>query len=97
MWKVVFTKQAQKDAKNLKASGLDGKAKALVAVVRNSPFAKPPSYEPLKGNLEGSYSRRISLQHRFVYQVIRGPHNEGDKTYDGIVKVIRMWTHYEGI
>ncbi len=97
MWKVVFTKQAQKDAKKLKASGLDGKAKALIAVVRDNPFAKPPSYESLKGNLEGSYSRRISLQHRFVYQVIREPHNENGKTYDGTVKVIRMWTHYEGI
>lgn len=97
MWKVVFTKQAQKDAKKLKASGLDGKAKKLIEVVKVDPFANPPAYEPLKGNLEGSYSRRINLQHRFVYQVISATFEESGRLYDGTVKVVRMWTHYEGI
>lgn len=72
MCKVAFTKQAQKDAKKLKAAGLDRKAKSLVEVVKADPFAKPPAYEPLVGNLSGYYSRRISIQHRFVYQVYPG-------------------------
>ncbi len=97
MFLVKFTKLAAKDAKKLKAAGLDGKAKALVEVVRNDPFAKPPSYEALVGNLSGLYSRRISLQHRFVYQVISEPTEEGGVFYEGVVKVVRMWTHYEKI
>ena len=97
MWKVVFTKQAAKDAKKLKAAGLDKKAKSLVEVVRSNPFATPPAYESLVGNLSGYYSRRISIQHRFVYMVERGAVEADGKSYEGIVKVVRMWTHYEGL
>ena len=96
MWKVVFAKQAAKDAKKLKATGLDKKAKELVDVVRESPFANPPAYEALVGNLSGFYSRRISIQHRFVYTIVQGEFVDDSGTrYDGIVKVVRMWTHYE--
>ena len=90
MWQVVFTKQAAKDAKKLKAAGLDKKAKQLIELVKENPFATPPSYEALVGNLAGLYSRRISIQLRFAYQVIQG---EGE----GTVKVIRMWTHYDKV
>lgn len=93
---VEFTKQALKDAKKLKAAGLDAKAKALVEVVRGDPFARLPAYEALGGNLGGAYSRRINWQHRFVYQVERAPREGGGHVYDGTVKVVRMWTHYEG-
>lgn len=96
MWDVVFTKQAAKDAKKLKEAGLDKKAKSLVEVVRGDPFATPPAYESLVGILAGLYSRRISLQHRFVYQVIEEPFEKDGVRYQGTVKVVRMWTHYEG-
>lgn len=97
MYQVVFTKQAAKDAKKLKSAGLDKKAKRLVDIVRENPFESPPSYEALVGNLTGLYSRRISLQHRFVYQVIAEPVSDGGVVFEGTVKVVRMWTHYEGI
>ena len=97
MVRVVFTKQAQKDAKQLKAAGLAGKAKALVAAVREDPFKVPPRYEALVGNLSGLYSRRISLQHRFVYEVIKEEIERDGALYEGAVKVVRMWTHYDGV
>lgn len=97
MWRVVFTKQAAKDAKNLKAAGLDGKAKRLVEVVRADPFGTPPAYEGLVGSLAGLCSRRISIWHRFVYSVDATPVNHGGTSYEGTVKVVRMWTHYEGV
>lgn len=97
MWLVVFTKQAQKDAKQLKAAGLAGKAKALVAAVREDPFKVPPRYVALVGNLSGLYSRRISLQHRFVYEVIKEEIERDGALYEGAVKVVRMWTHYDGV
>lgn len=97
MWLVVFTKQAQKDAKQLKAAGLAGKAKALIAAVREDPFKVPPRYEALVGNLSGLYSRRISLQHRFVYEVIKEEIERDGALYEGAVKVVRMWTHYDGV
>ena len=97
MWRVVFTKQAVKDAKNLKAAGLEGKAKRLVEVVRIDPFGTPPAYEGLVGSLAGLYSRRISIQHRLVYSVDATPVNHGGTSYEGTVKVVRMWTHYEGV
>ena len=97
MWHVVFTKQAAKDAKKLKASGLDKKAKQLIAVIGQDPFQKPPAYESLVGNLSGLYSRRINLQHRLVYEVIQDRHIHSGQGYDGYVKVIRMWTHYDGL
>ena len=86
MWQVVFTKQAQKDAKKLSAAGLRPKAEKLIEILRENPFETHPPYEKLLGDLVGAYSRRINIQHRLVYQVI-----ESKKT----VKVIRMWTHYE--
>ena len=85
-YKVLFTKQAQKDAKKLSASGLKAKAEQLIEVLRDNPYQTPPFYEKLIGDLAGAYSRRINIQHRLVYQVIE------DKK---IVKIIRMWTHYE--
>lgn len=85
-WRLVFTKQAQKDAKKLAASQLKPKAQILLDILRNDPFQNPPPYEKLVGDLAGAYSRRINIQHRLVYEVL-----EAERT----VKVIRMWTHYE--
>ena len=85
-WRVVFTKQAQKDAHNLASSGLKEKARTLLTVLAENPFQTPPPYEKLVGDLAGAYSRRINIQHRLVYQVL-----QGERT----VKVLRMWTHYE--
>jgi len=85
-YRVVFTKQAQKDAKKLSSSGLKVKAEQLIEILRDNPYQTPPFYENLVGDLAGAYSRRINIQHRLVYEVI-----EDEK----IVKVIRMWTHYE--
>lgn len=86
MWKIVYTKQALKDAKKLSASGLREKAEKLLEILRVNPYQTPPSFEKLIGDLAGAYSRRINIQHRIVYQVI-----DNEK----IVKVIRLWTHYE--
>lgn len=97
MWLVVFTKQAAKDAKLLKYAGLSEKTKGLVTIVRKGPFAMPPHYEALVGNLSGLFSRRISLQHRFVYEVLPGEVEHDGTHYEGTVKVIRMWTRYEGL
>ena len=85
-WCVVFTRQAQKDARNLSGAGLKGKAQALLDVLAENPFQTPPAYEKLVGDLAGAYSRRINIQHRVVYQVL-----PADRT----VKVLRMWTRYE--
>ena len=85
-WQVAFTRQAQKDAKKLAAAGLRPKAEALLAVLGKNPFQTPPPYEKLVGDLSGAYSRRINIQHRLVYQVLRDART---------VKVIRLWTHYE--
>lgn len=85
-WQLVFTKQAQKDAKKIAHSGLKPQAERLLAIIKENPFKNFPPYEKLVGDLSGAYSRRINIQHRLVYQVI-----EDIKT----VKVIRMWTHYE--
>lgn len=85
-WQLVFTKQAQKDAKKLSASGLRPKAEALLEILRKDPFQQPPPFEKLVGDISGAYSRRINIQHRLVYQVLIDI-----KT----VKIIRMWTHYE--
>ena len=97
MWRVIFTKQAAKDANKLKAAGLEKKGKQLVEVVRADPSAAPPAFEGLVGSLEGLYSRRISLQHRFVYAVDATPVTVDGKRFQGTVKVVRMLTHYEGI
>ena len=86
MWRIVFTKQAQKDAKKLTAAGLRSKAEKLLGILRENPYKIPPPFEKLIGDLSGAYSRRINIQHRLVYQIL-----DDDK----VVKVIRMWTHYE--
>ena len=85
-WQLVFTKHAQKDAKKLAESGLKTNAQSLLAVLSTDPFQNPPPYEKLVGDLSGAYSRRINIQHRLVYEVL-----DADK----IVKVLRMWSHYE--
>jgi toxin YoeB len=85
-WRIVFTPQAAKDAKKLKRSGLKPKAEVLLAILSSDPFQSPPPFEKLVGDLAGAFSRRINIQHRLVYQVLRR---------ERIVKVIRMWTHYE--
>ena len=85
-WRIVYTKAAQKDAKLLAAAGLKPKAAKLLAVLEEDPYATPPRFEKLVGDLAGAYSRRINIQHRLVYQVL-----EEEK----IVKVLRMWSHYE--
>ena len=85
-WQLVFTKQAQKDAKKLSRSGLRPKVEMLLDLLRKNPFQEPPPFEKLLGDLEGAYSRRINIQHRLVYQVLK------EKK---MIKVIRMWTHYE--
>lgn len=85
-WQFLFTAQAQKDAKKLARAGLKPKAEALLDVLRKNPFQNPPSYEKLAGDLKGAYSRRINIQHRLVYQVFKK---------EKIIKIIRMWTHYE--
>ncbi|MGH8529792.1 MAG: Txe/YoeB family addiction module toxin [Nevskiales bacterium] len=85
-WRLAYTKQAQKDAKKLKAAGLKAKAQALLDVIERDPFANRPPYEKLVGDLAGAYSRRINIQHRLVYQVYKA---------EKVVKVLRLWTHYE--
>jgi len=85
-WRIVFTKQAQKDAKKISASNLKPKAEKIIKILRQNPFQTPPPYEKLVGDLAGAYSRRLNIQHRIVYQVIAD---------EKIVKLIRMWTHYE--
>jgi Txe/YoeB family toxin of toxin-antitoxin system len=85
-WKLVYTKHARKDAEKLAAAGLKAKAQSLLAVLEQNPYQTPPPFEKLVGDLSGAYSRRISIQHRLVYQVLDDAN---------IVKVLRMWTHYE--
>ena len=96
MYLIKFSKQADKDKKLLKGARLDGKAKELLNIIANDPFKEPP-YEKLVGNLSGFYSRRINIQHRLVYEVYAQETYEDDTAYEGIVKVARMWTHYDGM
>jgi Txe/YoeB family toxin of toxin-antitoxin system len=86
MWKLVYTKQAQKDAIKIKESGLKSKVEELLSLIKSDPYISPPPFEKLRGDLLGLFSRRINIQHRLVYQIY-----EEEK----IIKVIRMWTHYE--
>lgn len=95
MYRIVFEKQALKDLEKLKISGLSEKARKLVDIIRENPYQKPPRYEKLVGNLDGLYSRRINIQHRLVYQVYQEPITVDNFVYQGTVKIIRMWTHYE--
>jgi toxin YoeB len=85
-WRLVYTKAAQKDAKKLTAAGLKPKARALLEILEKDPYLIPPPFEKLVGDLSGAYSRRINIQHRLVYQIL---------DEERIVKVLRMWTHYE--
>ena len=85
-WNLAYSKYAIKDAKKLSAAGLKDKAKALLDILEIDPFQNPPPYEKLVGDLKGAYSRRINIQHRLVYEIVRK-----EKT----VRVLRMWTHYE--
>ncbi len=85
-WRVVFTKQAQKDAKRIARSGLRPRAEELLALLAEDPYRTPPRFEKLLGDLAGAYSRRISIHHRLVYQIL---------AKERVVKVLRMWTHYE--
>ncbi|BCV21994.1 Txe/YoeB family addiction module toxin [Moorella sp. Hama-1] len=85
-YKLIYTRQAEKDARKLEQAGLDRKAKELLKIIKENPFQTPPSYEGLKGDLKGAYARRINIQHRIVYEVLRD---------ERVVKIIRMWTHYE--
>ena len=85
-WRLVFTKQAQKDAKKIAQAGLKSQTNRLLDLLREDPFINPPPYEKLMGDLSGAYSRRINIQHRLIYQILKDIHT---------VKIIRMWTHYE--
>lgn len=85
-WRLVFTKQAQKDAKKLSSAGLKSKAESLIKILRENPYQVPPAYEKLVGDLAGAYSRRINIQHRMIDQILND---------EKVVKIIRMWTHYE--
>jgi len=85
-WRLVYTKAAQKDARLIAAAGLKPKVEQLLEVLEKDPFATPPRFEKLVGDLSGAYSRRVNIQHRLVYQVIEDEH---------VVKVLRMWSHYE--
>ena len=86
IWKIVYTKQARKDAKKISASGLRSQTERLIKILEENPYQDPPPFKKLVGDLEGAYSRRINIQHRLVYEIL-----DEIKT----VKVIRMWTHYE--
>lgn len=86
VYKIVYTKRAVNDIKNLKSAKLDKKAKVLIELVKENPFQTPPPYEKLLGDLKGAYSRRINIKHRFVYEVL-----ENEKT----IKILSMWSHYE--
>lgn len=97
MYRIVYEKQAVKDIKNLKSAGLDKKAKELIEIIRKNPFQTPPNYESLVGNLQGFYSRRINIQHRLVYQVYSDAVVIDGIEYEGTIKVVRMWTHYDGM
>jgi Txe/YoeB family toxin of toxin-antitoxin system len=85
-WRIVFTKQAQKDSKKIASSGLKLKAESIIKILQENPHQVPPPYEKLVGDLAGAYSRRINIQHRLIYQVLND---------EKVVKIIRMWTHYE--
>jgi len=98
MYDVRFTKQAQKDAVKVERAGLKPKAAEIITVIKKNPHEESQSFEYLKGNLKGSCSRRLNRQHRFVYEVLLNTENAEDNNgdlFEGIVKVVSMWTHYE--
>ena len=85
-WKLYYTKQAQKDARKLASSGLKNNAQELLLIIENNPYQNPPPYEKLVGDLSGAYSRRINIQHRLVYEVLKE---------ENAIKILRLWTHHE--
>ncbi len=85
-WRLVYTKAAKKDAKKLAAAGLKPRTQALLEILSENPYQSPPRFEKLVGDLDGAYSRRINIQHRLVYQIVAD---------EKVIKVLRMWTHYE--
>lgn len=95
MYLIKYEKQAVKDIKNLKGAKLDSKAKALIEILKRNPLEQP--CESLVGNLSGLYSRRINIQHRLVYEIINEEVIVNDVKYEGTVKIIRMWTHYDKV
>lgn len=97
MYIIRFSKQADKDKKLLRGAGLDSKAKNLLDIIAENPFQSPPPYEGLVGNLSGYYSRRINIQHRLVYQVYNEPVTIAGAWYEGTIKVVRMWSHYDTV
>ena len=97
MYLVKFSKQAEKDKKSLKGADLEQKAKELLNILAVGPFQNPPPYEALVGNLNGFYSRRINLQHRLVYEIYHEHFEENGMEYEGVVRIARMWTHYDGM
>lgn len=97
MYLIKFSKQADRDKRLLKGAGLEKRVRELLDVIAQDPFRAPPPYERLVGNLNGFYSRRINIQHRLVYEVYIQSILEDDIMYEGIVRVARMWTHYEGM
>ena len=100
MYKVLYSKQAKKDAVNIQRSGLRPKVEEIHKTVMNNPYEPSQSFEELKGRLKGKYSRRINKTHRFVYEILPNTDNEVDENgapYDGIVWVLTMWTHYKGL
>jgi Txe/YoeB family toxin of toxin-antitoxin system len=97
-YKLKYTRQAEKDARLLEEAGLNKTAGKLLSIVKKNPYQNPPAFEKLQGDLKGLYSRRINKQHRILYDVLPNIDNlldENDEPYNGIVKIIRMWTHYE--
>ncbi|MCI9663614.1 MAG: Txe/YoeB family addiction module toxin [Lachnospiraceae bacterium] len=97
MYIIRFSKQADKDKRLLKGAGLDLKAKSLLNIIAENPFQNPPPYEGLVGNLNGYYSRRINIQHRLVYQVYSEPVVVEGIEYEGTIKIVRMWSHYDAV
>ena len=93
MYHIKYEKQAVKDIKNLKGAKLDGKAKSLIEILKRNPLEPP--FEELVGNLSGLYSRRINIQHRLVYEIFNEEVTINDVKYEGTVKIVRMWTHYD--
>jgi toxin YoeB len=85
-WRLIYTRQARKDAKKLAAAGLKAKAEAIIQILHENPFQTPPTFEKLVGDLAGAYSRRINIHHRLIYQVMND---------EKVIKIIRLWTHYE--
>jgi toxin YoeB len=85
-WRLVYTRQARKDAKKLAAAGLKAKAEAIIQILHENPFQTPPTFEKLLGDLAGAYSRRLNIHHRLIYQVMND---------EKVIKIIRLWTHYE--